>query len=461
VGVFDVPGELKGQPRVPTYDTIIRNGTVVREHGLELADVAIADGKFIEIGPQLHGDARETIDARGLHVFSGVIDPHVHFNEPGRTEWEGFATGSAALAAGGGTCFFDMPLNSSPPVLDGESFDLKLAAAKAKSVTDFALWGGLTPNNLDKLEELAERGVIGFKAFMCDSGIDEFPRSDHWTLHQGMEKAAQLGLPVAVHAEDQELIDGRTLEARTLPSHAAASWLASRTPLAEIVAIQAALLMAQGSKCSLHVVHVSTIFGVNSVSEFRSAGVDVTCETCPHYLLLNVHDAHHVGTAAKCAPPIRIDANREMLWQAVIDNKFDLIASDHSPAPPSMKGTGDFFKDWGGVAGVQSTLPALLTCRPELPLQMIGALTSGKVARRFRLRGKGEIAVGFDADLTLVDTEAQYVLRRDDLLDRHKLSPYVGRTFHGLVRRTLVRGSTVFLDGKIVSKPIGQLVKPA
>src|SRR5438874_1079009 len=188
-----------------TYDLIIRGGSVVREGGVEKLDVAVADETIAELAPEIVGDARETIDATGLHVFPGVIDPHVHFNEPGRTEWEGISTGSAALAAGGGTCFFDMPLNSSPPVLDGESFDLKLAAMKEKSLTDFGLWGGLTPKNLDRMEELAERGVVGFKTFMCDSGIEDFERADDLTLYRGMKKANQLGLIVAVHAESDEI----------------------------------------------------------------------------------------------------------------------------------------------------------------------------------------------------------------------------------------------------------------
>src|SRR3954463_5645462 len=187
------------------WDTLIRGGNVVTPDGVKRLDVAVESESIVELGPQLSGAARETIDATGLHVFPGLIDPHVHFNEPGRTDWEGFDTGSAALAAGGGTCFFDMPLNAHPPTLDGESFDLKLAAALKNSRTDFALWGGLTPDNLDKMEELAERGVVGFKAFMCNSGIEDFPAADDYTLYRGMQIAAKLGLVVAVHAENDTI----------------------------------------------------------------------------------------------------------------------------------------------------------------------------------------------------------------------------------------------------------------
>src|SRR5881227_2129521 len=184
-------------------DLIIRHAHLVTPDAVFRADLAVTAGRISEISPTINGAATEEIDATGLHVFPGVIDPHVHFNEPGRTDWEGFATGSSALAAGGGTCFFDMPLNSSPPVLDGASFDLKRAAGEKSSITDFALWGGLTPGNLDRMEELAERGVVGFKAFMCNSGIDDFPCVDDLTLYRGMRKAKKLGLPVAVHAESE------------------------------------------------------------------------------------------------------------------------------------------------------------------------------------------------------------------------------------------------------------------
>src|SRR3954469_6758812 len=204
-GVANRQSLISNENTMTQYDLIIRNGTLVTAAGITAADIAIADQRIVAIGPELDGASTAAIDAAGLHIFPGLIDAHVHFNEPGRTEWEGFDTGSAALAAGGGTCFFDMPLNSSPPTLDGPSFDLKRAAAEANSRTDFTLWGGLTPGNLDRMEELAERGVVGFKAFMSNSGIDDFPRADDLTLLRGMATAARLGLPVAVHAENEEL----------------------------------------------------------------------------------------------------------------------------------------------------------------------------------------------------------------------------------------------------------------
>lgn len=446
------------------WELLIRGGQVVTPDGVKPLDIAIEGDSIVELCADLSGPARETIDANGLHVFPGLIDPHVHFNEPGRTDWEGFDTGSAALAAGGGTCFFDMPLNSSPPTLDGESFDLKLAAALTNSRTDFALWGGLTPKNLDKMEEMAERGVVGFKAFMCNSGIEDFERADDWTLLRGMRKAAHLGLPVAVHAESEELTRGKTAwMTATVPEMRANEWVFTREPLAEAEAIQRALLLAGSAKCALHIVHVSNRMCVETAALSREKpGIDVSVETCPHYFLLQHYaDVVPLGAVAKCAPPIRVGPHHDQLWSTVENGMVDVVGSDHSPAPHSMKVGMPFMEAWGGVSGVQSTLPALLTREPSLSVDRVSQLTARNVATRFGIPVKGSVRPGFDADLTLVDLNAEYTLTRDMLLDRHKLSPYVGRRFRGLVRRTMVRGRTVFLDGKTVGDFRGRLVKPA
>jgi allantoinase len=447
------------------YDLIIRNGQVVTARDVTRASIAIEGGKIVEVATEVSGPAHEEIDATALHIFPGVIDPHVHFNEPGRTEWEGIATGSAALVAGGGTCFFDMPLNSSPPVLDGDAFDAKLALAQQKSLTDFALWGGLTPDNLGQLDELAERGVIGFKAFMCDSGIDEFQWADDYTLYRGMVMAEARGLIVAVHAENQGLTQGLAREVSHGKRESWFPFIYSRPIIAEIEAIQRAILMAEETGCRLHVVHVSCGLGVDLVVDARRRGLPVTCETCPHYLTFSVQDLEALGTLGKCAPPLRWKPDQRALWSHLADGGgIDFVASDHSPSPPQMKAV-DFADAWGGIAGVQSTLSTLLTPRSEeiapLPLPRVAALTSSNVADVFRVPRKGEIVPGADADLCLIDLNRGFELREADLLDRHKLSPYVGQNFRGVITRTLVRGTTVFRDGKIVSKPLGRLVRPA
>jgi allantoinase len=450
------------------WDLLIRGGDVVTPDGVRRLDVAVEGGTIVELAPDLSGNAREAVDAAGLHVFPGLIDPHVHFNEPGRTEWEGFATGSSALAAGGGTCFFDMPLNSSPPTLDGESFDLKRKAAEANSRTDFALWGGLTPGNLDRMEELAERGVVGFKAFMSNSGIDEFGRADDLTLYRGMKTAAMLGLPVAVHAESEELTSRLSAEAIASGRTGVRDYLDSRPIIAEIDAVRRAIAFAHDTGCSVHVVHMSSAGAsmevVKARHETHRPAVRppvITGETCPHYLVLTDEDMRLIGAPAKCAPPLRTGEEAGQLLIQLIHHGVDFVASDHSPAPPSMKADANFFKAWGGIAGVQSTLSIVLEPAWGLSPPRVADLVASRCAVRFGMVRKGHVSAGNDADLALVDLSASYTLTRDMLLDRHKFSPYVGRTFRGVVKRTIVRGHTVLLDGRIVADQFrGRLVKP-
>jgi len=445
------------------YDLILRNGTLVTATDTGQADLAVAGGSIVAIAPGLAGTSKEEIDARGLHIFPGVIDAHVHFNEPGRTEWEGFATGTRALAAGGTTTFFDMPLNAHPPTIDAASFDLKLAAAQASSLVDFAFWGGIVSGNLDRLDELAERGVIGFKAFMSSSGIDDFPAADDLTLYEGMARSARLGKIVAVHAENDEIT--RRLAQRAIAEGRTGirDYLASRPVVAELEAIERAILFASETGCALHIVHVSSGRGIKLVVDARQQGIDVSCETCPHYLVLNEDDVEALGAVAKCAPPLRSRSEQAALWQQVLAGNVPMVASDHSPAPASMKADSNFFKVWGGISGCQSLLQLLLTegyDRRQLPLTMIATMTSEYIARRFGpYPAKGSLAIGADADLVLVDLRHSAVLQASNLFYRHQHSPYVGKMLRGRVVRTILRGKTVFLEGKVVSEPMGRLIR--
>lgn len=452
-----------------TFDTLLRRCYVVSGEFAStverpLADIGVADGRIAAIGPDLEGSALEEIDCKALTVFPGVIDAHLHFNEPGRAEWEGFATGSRALAAGGATACIEMPLNAHPPTLDAASFDLKRAAAEAASVVDFALWGGLVPGNIEQMDELAARGVAGFKAFMSASGIDDFSASDDLTLYEGMARAARLDRIVAVHAENDTIT--RALAERALAEGRTGvrDYLASRPIIAELEAISRAILFAEETGCALHIVHVSTGRGVALVAEARARVVDVSCETCPHYLVFTEEDVETIGALAKCAPPIRSAAERDALWGYLADGTLPMVASDHSPAPASMKTGANFFRIWGGISGCQSLLQLLLTHGYEerdLPLATIVRATAEYPATRFRLPNKGQVAVGADADLALVALHDESVLQAADLFYRHQHSPYVGRKLRGRVARTILRGQTIYRDGQIVSAPVGRLVTPS
>ena len=446
-----------------TFDLILRGGTVVTPAGGQVADIGVKQGAIAAFGPNLSGSARREVDATGRHVFPGLIDAHVHFNEPGRADWEGIKTGSRALAAGGGTVFFDMPLNAHPPTCDGESFDLKLAAAKRNSLTDFAFWGGLVPRNLDRLEELAGRGVIGFKAFMSDSGMDDFAHVDAKTLRRGMKRAAKLKLPVAVHAESETLTKRLAAERIARGKISVRDYLKSRPMAAELEAIHCAIEIAGETKCALHVVHVSSGEGVALVAAARNRGVDVTCETCPHYLVLTEGDMEKLGAIAKCAPPLRSPSVVKKLWERVLAGEVATIGSDHSPSPPEMKRDENFFKVWGGISGGQHTLPLLLEGRNKKSFapSLVAKLTSFNVAERFRLpKTKGRIEPGADADFALVALREKFTVRARDLFYRHRQSPYVGRALTGRVVQTILRGKTIFKDGKIIGAHQGQFIKP-
>jgi allantoinase len=447
---------------VSAFDVIVRGATVVAAGGSERLDVGVVDGRIAALEPELEGSAREELDARDLHLLPGAIDAHVHFNEPGRADWEGWETGTCALAAGGATVGVEMPLNAHPPTIDAASFDLKLDCAQRAAQVDFALWGGLVPGNLDALDELAARGVAGFKAFMSASGMEDFPRADDLTLYEGMQRAAALGLLVAVHAESEAITGGLAARARAADRTAMSDYLASRPAVAEAEAVARAILLAEETGCALHVVHISTGRGVALVAAARGRGIDVSCETCPHYLVLTEEDAEALGPVAKCAPPLRPEHEREALWRALADGSLPMIASDHSPAPPELK-TGDAFAAWGGISGCQHMLALLLGDGHRdrgLPLERIAHAVAGFVARRLRFTAKGRIEVGADADLALVDLAGQTPVAAEDLLYRHRYSPYVGRTLRARVVRTLVRGRTVFAGGRVVAPPAGRLVTP-
>jgi allantoinase len=307
-----------------------------------------------------------------------------------------------------------------------------------------------------------EAGALGCKAFLCDSGLAEFPAADDLTLLEGMRRCAELGVPVLVHAESSSIVAGLARRAAAEGRRGLADFMASRPVVAELEAISRTLFLAGEARCAVHVVHVSTARGVELVARARASGMDATCETCPHYLLLGERDVEELGAIAKCAPPLRSEAERDGLWALLQRGVLPIVASDHSPCPPERK-RGDGFAAWGGISGCQTTLQVLLAegwARRGLPLPVLAAATATSAARRFRLPGKGAIEVGADADLALVDLTREWTLTASELRYRHPISPYVGRRVRGRLVRTLLRGQTVMRDGHPVGPPAGRLLRP-
>ncbi|MEM7736455.1 MAG: allantoinase AllB [Deinococcota bacterium] len=447
-------------------DLIIRNGTFPSDEqntALKL-DIAVDDGRITGIG-ELEQDCKQDIDARGLHVLPGMIDTHVHFNDPGRTTWEGIATGSRAFASGGGTLYGDMPLNASPPTLDADSFAAKLAVAQRDSVTDFALWGGLTPTNLEHMEALANCGVFAFKAFMSNSGMDDFQAADDATLYEGMVTATKLNLPVAVHAESDALTAHLSQQMISAGKLSPQDYAASRPVTAEVEAIRRAVSLAEATGCKLHIVHVSSGTGVLEVARARARGVDITCETCAHYLHFTEEDLFNFGAILKCAPPLRSEVEQQRLWQCIREGQVNFVTSDHSPSSLDLKDKPDFFEVWGGIAGVEATLLVMLNGMTEhnLTTEDIANLTAGRAAARFGFKDKGRLEVGAHADIVLVDLVDETARKPDNLLSRHKYSPYTSpytQPLRGRIVSTFVRGQRVFHEDNIVEGVRGQLIKP-
>jgi allantoinase len=406
---------------------------VVLEDGIVERDVVVRDGRIAAIVEPGQGSAAEEIRAAGLAVMPGAVDAHVHLNEPGREEWEGWAAGTRGAALAGTTTVCDMPLNSIPPTLDRAPFDLKRDAAARSAHVDHALWGGLVDANVARLRRVARRGAVGVKAFLVPSGVPEFPHVTDGALEPALAAAVAAGLLVAVHAEPEARAIARVAQA------------AART----------------GAR--VHVVHVGSAAGVREIRRARARGIAITGETCPHYLTFTSADVRRAGPVLKCAPPIGRASDRDALWRALASGDLELAASDHSPCPARMKET-DFDDAWGGVAGIQSLLPVLLTegRRRGLSLSRIAWLVATAPARLLGIaRRKGAIRVGADADLILVDPDRRWTLSRDDVQARSAVSPYVGHRFHGAVERTIVRGRTVQSRGEIVSGAgWGELVLP-
>jgi allantoinase len=441
---------------VSTADLAVRGGRVVTEESVREADVLITGGLIEAVVEPAVGASFEEIDARRLVVFPGVVDAHAHVNEPGRDDWEGWRAASRGAAAGGVTTLADMPLNSIPPTIDEAGLRAKMSRAARSSIVDYALWGGLVGSDPRPLRELKRHGVVGLKAFLCPSGVPEFPHLASEALGPALQAAAANDLLVAVHAEDEGVIGEAAAQVRGRRDRGA--WLDSRPPAAETRAVERLAATAKESGARVHVVHASSPEAVGTVIQSRSRGISMSVETCPHYLFFTAADVDRAGPPLKCAPPIREASSRDRLWQHVLGGEIDLVASDHSPCPAELKARGndDIFKAWGGITGIQSLLPAMLTegvHRRGLRLESLARLVAGAPARLLGLwPRKGAIRPGAHADLALIDLDREWTLSRDQLQARAGLSPYVGQRFRGQVARTIVRGVTVFQEGTFVDE---------
>jgi allantoinase len=423
---------------------VIRSDRVVLPDGVRRAAVRVRDGRIEGILERNAPTPGETeIDAGALVVLPGLVDSHVHINEPGRTHWEGFDTATRAAAAGGVTTLIDMPLNSVPATTSVAGLEAKQAAAGGRCHVDVAFWGGVVPGNKSELAPLARAGVRGFKCFMSPSGVEEFEHVTEADLREALPVLAWLGLPLLVHAElPSELRDPRG-DPRTY-----AAWLDSRPPRAEAAAIDLLIRLAREYSAHIHVVHLASQEALPALRKARAEGVRITVETCPHYLAFASGDIADGATAFKCAPPIRDAAQRDALWSALQDGDIDLIATDHSPAPADLKclDDGDFLRAWGGIASLQLGLPVVWTeaRRREIPLARVATWMSSAPAELAGLDDtKGSIEPGKDADLVIFDPDAEWIVDPAALHHRHPVTPYAGMTLRGRVMTTILRGEVV------------------
>lgn len=429
----------------------VRPAAIVIRHGLVAAIEPFDDPP----------SGLERLDAGDSVVMPGLVDTHVHMNDPGRADWEGADHATAAAAAGGITTVVDMPLNCVPSTTTVDAFTAKRGAIEGRLAVDAGLWGGLVPGNVDELAPLAHAGVLGFKCFLVPSGVPEFAHVGETDLRRALPVLAALRLPLLVHAESPE-------ELRALRAHSGkyAAWLSSRPPAAELRAIELMISLAAQYNARVHIVHLASAAAIEPLRDARARGVPISVETCPHYLTFAAEDIADGNTALKCAPPIRERADREGLWRALADGDIDLVATDHSPAPPPMKclDSGDFSEAWGGIASLEIALPAVWTGAMARGIR-VERLARWMAAAPARLAGlearKGVIDVGADADLVIWDPDAELVVDPAVLHQRHPVTPYGGLTFRGRVRTTILRGEVVFQDGRLLNATGGRMITSA
>ena len=432
------------------FDAAIHSNSVVTPEGIINATVVIKKGLIEEVVP---GILESAIDVGDKVLMPGIFDPHVHINEPGRTEWEGFDTATKAAIAGGVTSLVEMPLNASPVTTTVKAFDEKLQAASGKLHANCGFWGGVIPGNEKDIEPLIEKGVLGFKAFLVDSGIDEFPNVVEADLRKAMPIVAKHNLPLLVHCELQGPANPSTLE-RGQGVRSYNNYLASRPRKWEDDAIALMIRLCEEFNCRIHIVHLSSTNSVEQISKAKQKNLPLTVETCQHYLYFNAEEIPDGATQFKCAPPIREKENNEKLWQALKEGIIDFVATDHSPATLDLKElkSGDFMKAWGGIASLQFALPVLWTAARKhgSSISDIAKWLSGNSSKLPGMQNaKGKIQKGSDADLIVWDPEKKFVVTENIIQHKHKITPYLNEELYGVVEQTWLGGKKVFDNGKM------------
>ena len=439
----------------------ISSRRVVLPDGVRAATIDIRDGRFTAVGSY---DRNADIDAGDNYILPGLVDTHVHLNEPGRTEWEGFRTGTRAAAAGGYTTLVDMPLNNVPATTTVANLRAKESAARGHCMVDYGFWGGVVADNQEHIAALARAGVLGFKCFLVHPGIDGFTMVNRAQLEAAMPAIADAGVPLLVHAELPGPIDAAGQHLDNWQRYS--TYLASRPDAAEVEAIRLMIELCRKYKCRVHIVHLSSVEALPDLRAARAEGLPITVETCPHYLHFAAEEIPDGATLFKCAPPIRSRANRECLWQALNEGDIDLIATDHSPCLPEMKrrGNGSFREAWGGIASLQLALSIVWTDAKQrgVSLEQATRWMSVQPAKLAGLQNrKGAIRAGLDADLVVFNPDATRQVDAACLQHRHPITPYAGETLEGIVEMTFVRGEKVYDRGWFADQPKGLPCYPA
>ncbi len=431
-------------------------------HEFNAATVFVKDGLIskIEVGkvaPQsgIFEDVGENI------LMPGIIDVHVHINEPGRTDWEGFETATLAAAAGGTTTLVDMPLNSTPVTTSKENLTLKLLAAERKLNVNCGFYGGIVPQNIDRLENLIQSGVLGIKAFLTHSGIDDFPNVSEADLEKGMAILSKYDIPLLVHCElDEDNFEAQNNLNQNPSSYKA--YLKTRPKSWENKAIKLMIKLCRKYNCKVHIVHLSSAEALKDIIEAKKEGLPITVETCSHYLLFNAKEITDGDTRFKCAPPIREKENNDQLKNAIVNGVIDFLTTDHSPAPPEIKEleSGNFKKAWGGIAGLQFLLPASWTAlKDSISSEAFIPLLTEKPAQFLHLNHqKGFLKVGYDADFVIWNPNEEFTVSEDTILHKHKMTPYLDRTLYGVVKQTYVNGKKVFDNNNFENKKAGKTI---